>query len=202
MVFFSGIKKRSALLPLVFLCLFTGFASGQQNRTVTWSLALQNYRTGEMVSFGSPVQSWTGEQYRLVITPAAACYCYIIYESPDGTEAAVLYSGPLKQGDTWYSAVFELSQPSGSESLYIITSRDEQKTLAQRITAFASGSGAAQRRALMNEVFRIRSNSSRFREAPEKPVLMGGASRGSPEKNYGVEYSGSEVYVKTISLEH
>ena len=188
-------------MPVVFFFIFTVSVSAQQN-PVSWSLGLQNYKTGEMVSFNAPVQSLTGEQFRLVIRPDADCYCYIVYESPDGSDVAVLFSGRLRNGETWYSVVLELAPPRGSESFFIITSRDEQRTLAQRITAFNSNSGNMQRRALMNEVFRIRSDASRFREAPEKPVLMGGASRGGGDNNQGVEYSGSEIYVKTISIEH
>ena len=54
----------------------------------------------------------------------------------------------------------------------------------------------------MNEVFRIRSDVSRFREAPERPVQMGAAQRALDESEHGLEFSGLETYVKTISLEH
>jgi len=155
-----------------------------------------------MVPYGAPVQSWTGEQYRLVIRPDADCYCYVVYESPDGSEVAVLYADRLKGGEPWYSLVLELAAPRGSESLFVVVSREEQRTLAQRIATFKANSGNIQRRALMNEVFRIRSDASRFMEAPEKPVLMGGASRGNSDRNQGTEYSGAEVYVKSISIEH
>ena len=188
---------------LVFILFMSaGTAETQQNK-LSWSLALQSVKTGDLVSFSAPVQSMTGEQFRLVINANAACYAYVIYESPDGSDVAVLYSGALKSGEPWYSDVLELALPRGSESFYVIASKDEQKTLDQRVSAFAANPGSTQRRALMNEVFRIRSDASKFREAPEKPVLMGGASRGSgSDKNQGVEYSGVDTYVKTISIEH
>jgi len=198
--FFAKHKKVALLFILIFC--FTAAVSAQQNRAVTWTLALQNFKTGDMVPFGAPVQSWIGEQFRLVIRPDADCFCYVIYESPTGDDVAVLYSGPLKRNEFWYSMVLELEPPAGSESFFIVTSRDEQRTLSQRITAFKSNSNTVQRRALMNEVFRIRTEASRLREAPEKPVLMGGASRGSSDRNQGVEYSGLDIYVKTISIEH
>ena len=195
-------RNKAVLLLLVLVFFLAAGLSAQQNRTVTWTLALQNYKTGEMVPFGTPVQSWTGEQFRLVIRPDSDCYCYVIYESPNGDDVAVLYSGTLKNSESWYSMVLELAEPQGSESLFIIASLNEQRTLAQRITAFNANSGNLQRRALMNEIFRIRSEVSRLREPPEKPVLMGGASRGNADKNQGVEYTGLDIYVKTISIEH
>ena len=189
-----------ALLSLVFF-VAAGDAQAQQSKPFGWSLALQNMKSGDLVPFAAPIQSWTGDQFRLVISPESAVYCYVIVESP-GDEVGVLYSGPLKNGEIWYSQVMELSIPSGEESLYIVTSQEEQKTLAQRISAFNSNAGSTQRRALMTEVFRIRSDASKFKEAPEKPVLMGGASRGTPDKSQGVQYSGSDTYVKSISIQH
>ena len=188
------------LVLLVILCPVV--VSAQQNQSFSWSMALQNVKTGDLVSFSAPIQSWTGEQFRLVIHPAAGCFAYVVYEGPDGDDVTVLYAGALKGGEPWYSQVLELAPPQGAESFFIIASREEQRTLAQRISAFKANSGNLQRRALINEIFRLRSDVSRFREAPEKPVLMGGASRGTPEKNQGVEFSGLDTYVKTISIEH
>ena len=197
----NKIKAAFILFSLVFF-LSAGQGEVKQSSNFDWSLALQNVKSGDLVPFSAPVRSRTGEQFRLVIDSGSAIYCYVIAESPDGDDVGVLYAGPLKSGETWYSAVMELTSPQGSESLFIIASKEEQKTLAQRIAAFNNNSGNTQRRALINEIFRIRSDASNFKEAPEKPVLMGGASRGSPDKNQGVQYSGLETYVKTISIEH
>ena len=189
------------ILVLV-LCFAAVSLFAQQNRPISWTMALQNVKTGELVTFSAPVQSFSGEQFRIIISPSAACFCYIVAESPDGDEVEVLFTGPMKSGESWYSPIMQLAPPRGQESLFVIVSRDEQRTLAQRITSFKNNSGSIQRRALMNEVFRLRSDVSRFREEPEKPVLMGGAARGAPEKSMGVEFSGLVTYVKTISIEH
>ena len=194
-------SKLNKLLCFCLLVFAAVSVFAQQSKPINWSLGLQNIRTGELIPFSTPVKSYTGEKFRLLISPEAACYAYVVAESPDG-EVGVLYSGALKGGEAWYSPIMELAAPKGSESLFIVVSRSEQGALAQRITALASNSSSTQRRALMNEVFRLRSDISKFKEDPEKPVLMGGASRGNPDKSRGVEYSGLEAYVKTISLEH
>ena len=200
---YSHIKYK-AVLVLFFLvfCLAAIPAQAQQNQPFNWSLALQNVRSGDLVPISGQIQSWTGEQFRLQIIPASSCYAYVVYESPGGDDVMILHAGLIKGGETWYSQVLELALPSGAESFFVITSREEQKTLAQRITAFSANSGSLQKRALMNEIYRLRRDISQFKEAPEKPVLMGGASRGSPDKNQGVEFSGLDTYVKTISIEH
>jgi len=193
-------KKLILVLALLIIVFLPGFVAAQQSRAISWSMALQNVKSGEMVSFSTPVQATTGEQFRLVISPASVCYCYVVIESDD--DVAVLYSGRMNNRDSWYSPTLQLAPPEGSESLFVVVSREEQRNLAQRITAFKNNSGSIQRRALMNEIFRLRSEISQFRESPEVPVLMGGASRGDSGKNTGVEFSGLETYVKIISIQH
>ena len=189
------------LMSLVF-CISAGGTETKQSKTFTWTMALQNVKTDSLEPFSAPVKSSAGDKFRLIINPGTACYCYIISESADGDDVAVLQAGPLKGGETWYSPVMEFTPPGGKESLFVVASREEQSTLAQRVSAFNSNSGTVQRRALLNEVFRLRSEISQYRETPEKPVLMGGAARGTPGKNEGVEFTGLETYVKTISIEH
>ena len=197
----SSSKLFWALLPFLF-CLAAVQVPAQQSKSLKWTMALQNVKTREMVPFSAPVQALTGEKYMIIIKPAEKAFCYIIYESPDGNDVAVLYAGSLKSGEIWRSEALVFTPPEGSESLFIITSLDEQKDLAQKIAAFKKNSGLIQKRALMNEIFRIRSDISQFKETPEKPVLMGGASRGSAEEGEGVEFSGLGTYFKTISIEH
>ena len=185
---------------LICLCPVLNFA--QQNKSFRWSLGLQNVRTADLVSFSAPVRSTTGERFRVVINPEKDCYCYIIAETPGGSDVGVFHAGHLKGGNVWYSPAMELTPPSGSESLFIVVSLSEQKNITQRISALNNNPASTQRRALINEIFRVRSDVSKFKEAPEIPVLMGGATRGDPEKSQGVEFSGLETYVKTISIEH
>ena len=165
---------------------------------------MQNCKTGDLVPFSAAVQSYTGDVFRILIKPESDCFSYVIYENPTGDDAAVLFAGPMKSGEIWLSMDLMLLPPEGEESFFIIMSRLEQKTLGERISAFNVNPGnTIQRRALMNEVFRIRSENSKFNEAPEKPMIMGGVVRtGTPEKTQGVEFSGLETYVKTISIQH
>ena len=200
-----GVKKFPLpVLPmfLLFIPLFPLSGRGQkENKSFSWTLGLQNAKTGELVPFSAPVSSWKGDQFRLVIEPSEDCYCYAIAESSEGDEVSVLYAGFLKAHETWYSPIMILEDPPGAESLFIVVSYGEQEILSQRIAALRPDSISSQR-ALMSEISRIRGELSGFREVPEKPVMMGGASRGSPEKGQGVEYSGLGAYVKTISIEH
>ena len=188
------------LLPFIFL-ISAGGSEARQGKPLNWSMALMNVSTGDLVPFSAPVQSRTGEQFRLIIDPETDCFFYMISESPGDNGLEVLYDGALLKGE-WYSPVMVLSPPEGSESLFVIASLAEQKDLAQRISSVKANPSTANKRALMNEVFRLRSEISKFKEEPEKPVLMGGAARGASENSQGLEFSGLDAYVKTISIEH
>ena len=193
--------RNSTLLAV--LLLFTVISatqlSAQQGKSFKWTMTLQNEKTGT-VPFSAPVQSANGERFKILIKPDVKSFVYIIAEDPEG-EVTVLYTGAMKSNVMWSSDFLELTSPQGSESLYIVASLEEQKALAQRIDALEENAGTTQKRALINEVLRIRSETSKFKEAPEKPVLMGGATRGS-EESEGIEFSGLRTYVKTISIEH
>jgi len=204
------VKAAMVLLPLV-LCVAGGSPEVPQNGGLNWSLALQkiiksaNSSDGDvsvMIPFSAPVQAMTDERFHLVISPAADCYCYVVVESSGNGSVSALYSGPLKANTIWNSPELRVQPPSGSESLYVVTSREEQGTLAQGISLLNDNSTVSQKQAVINEIFRLRSEVSQFREVPEKPVLMGGTSRGDPERSQGVEFSGLNTYVKTISINH
>ena len=198
-------RIHNAIALFLFFCFAAVQVPAQQDGAFNWSMALLNARTGESIPFSAPVTSQTGERFRLVIEAGAASFCYVIAESSDEDNVGVLYAGSLKSGEVWQSSILELSPPGGEVSLFIVVSGEEQRDLSQRITALHNNNGPAQKRALMNEVFRIRSNASRFREAPEKPVLMGGAARSAENSgpdNNGIEFSGLATYVKAISIEH
>ena len=188
------------LLSLIFL-VAAGGADTKQDKTFSWAMALLNVKADTLEPFSDTVQSSAGDQFRLIINPAAACYCYIISEGVQD-DVTVLQEGPLKGGEAWYSPIMEFTPPGGKESLFIIVSREEQSALARKVSDFNGNPGTVQRRALLNEVFTIRSEASQHKEIPEKPLYMGGAARGKSGKNEGMEYKGLETYVKTISIEH
>ena len=193
----------AALIILLSLSLFVaGGSSDAKQGNLTWNMGVKNVKSGDFVPFSAPLKSFTGEQFQIVITPSAGCHAYVIYEGPNGDDVAVLFSGTLKKDELWYSDVLKMDLPQGLETFYVIASLDEQKSLNDRISALKTNPGSMQKRALMNELYRIRSDVSQFKETPEKPILMGGAARGSTDKNQGVEFSGLGTYVKTISIEH
>ena len=194
------------LLPLLlFIPAGNAFAAGSSDSSKTplaWSLGLLHVQTGEMIQFAAPVKSASGDKFRIVISPAAACFAYVIYKSPNGEELDVIYEGPIKNDETWYSSILEPIPPGGPESFFVVVSQAEQKILEQKISEFKQTPEPAQKEALINEIFRLQGEVSQIKETAPRPSTLGGAARGAPGKNQGVEYSGLAAYVKIISIEH
>ena len=78
------LKIMRLICSVSFACLVTVSVFPQSAKPFSWSLGLQNVKTGELVSFLAPVQSSTGETYRLIINTGIDCFAYVIYESPNG----------------------------------------------------------------------------------------------------------------------
>jgi len=196
-------KTGFALLVLPLLLFISAGSSDRTDRTkdfLNWSLGLLHVQTGDMIQFTSPVHSSAGEKFRIVISPESTCFVYVIYESLHEDLINVIYAGPINNDETWYSGILELIPPGGLESFYIVVSREEQKILTERINELKQV--PEQKMAVMNEIFRLQAEVSMVKEEPPKPALVGGAARGTPGKNRGVEFSGLSTYVKTISIEH
>jgi len=207
------ISKAGFTLLVLPLLLFV--SAGSSNRTeasLNWSLGLLHVQSGDMLQFISPVQSSTGEKFRIVISPESTCFAYVVYESPHGDMIDVIYAGQIKKDETWYSSILEIILPGGLESFYIIVSLEEQKILTERISELKQGleqrtessplAESSQKLAVMNEIFRLQAEVSQVKEEPPRPALMGGATRGTPGRNRGMEFSGLSIYVKTINIEH
>ena len=196
-------KARPILFMLPLLFFISAGGSDRSNNakaSFNWSLGLLHVQSGKMIQFTDSVKSASGDKFRIVISPASACYAYVVYAN--GEDVDVIYEGPIKNDETWYSGILELIPPGGQESFYVVVSQAEQQILAQKISELQQTPEPAQKEALINEIFRLQGEVSQLKETSSKPSILGGAARGSPDKNRGVEYSGLATYVKTIRIEH
>ncbi|GHV88702.1 hypothetical protein AGMMS50267_10620 [Spirochaetia bacterium] len=191
------------LIALLCLCMGLQGIYAQQ-KILDWSLALLNDRTGESLPFATPVNLKQGDRYRFLVETNTDCFCYVVGEV-SGDDMVVLRAQRLRARSLFYSDIIHI--PSnvavGSETFYIVISLTEQKPLLDKINVMQKGGTTVRnRRNVMNEIHNIRREISRFRETPETPVLMGGASRGVLSQIPAVHYSGLDTYVKVITINH
>ena len=188
----------------IFICLVLLAVQGlyaQQN--LSWSMALVKENVD--IPFLKPVEMKDGERFSIIIRNNQECYAYIIlYDSEK--QMMVLLDRRLKANEKWQTSTMKLTPPSGTETFYVVMSLKEQKDLKKAIDAFNKESDARTIRNLNTAVMEVRRVASQFKENPEKPLNLGGSSRGIEsnimEFSGGTEFSGAECYVKTIVINH
>lgn len=192
-------RKTFALLTLLLLPAF--LLPAQANDGYSWKMAVLKYTKGKMDSlpFSRPLTFVDGDQFQIVLQPVAAGFISILYEDTTGAVTS-LYQGAVKAGQVLTLPTegqnFEVSPPKGSEKIHVLVSSKPLSSLDPLIKGLPKNS-----RAVLDEVTRIKTALLSIAEAPEKPVPMGGVTRGMPDVKV-TEFKGAESYVKTIRFDH
>ena len=189
---------------IVILFLFLSVVSGLfAQQKLDWSMALVKENID--IPFSKPVEMKDGERFSIIIRNDQECYAYIILVDSE-KQMMVLLDRRLKADEQWQTSPMKLTPPSGTETFYVVMSLLEQKDLKKAIDVFNKENNTRTVRNLNTAVMDVRREASRFKENPEKPLNLGGSSRGIEsnimEFSGGTEFSGAEVYVKTIVINH
>lgn len=192
-----------AIIAFALLCLATASGAAQDAPTVTWEMA---FLKGEIVKPASqelskPIALKSGDKFQVylrVIKPKA--YVYVLFCGLDGTMTS-LFRGSLDEGTALIlpspDETFSVTPPSGTEYLYALVSATRQAALEKLLGKAARDSGA-----ILDEIKRIQASFTALTEIPQKPVPMGGVSRGGLEFMKATQYEGRGSYVKIIRLDH
>ena len=89
-------KRKAA----VFLFFFAGFclasSFGRGNQELTWNIKLQKgMNWSQSLRIDQPITLEAGEAYRILITPAVDCYCYVLVYDSEGY-ISVKYNNLMK----------------------------------------------------------------------------------------------------------
>lgn len=193
-------KPVRGFAVLLFLFL-TPLLLPAQAADLTWKMAFLKYTKGKMesVPFSRPLTLVDGDQFQLLVSPVAAAYVDILYEDTTG-EVIVLFQGPVKANQVITLPAegqnFEVSPPKGTEKLHVIVGSSPQTALESKFRLLPKGSAA-----VLDELAKLKTALSSLAEAPEKPVPMGGVSRGMPDVKI-TEFKGQATYAKTIRFDH
>jgi hypothetical protein len=183
--------------PLLLLLPALAFAQSD----LTWKMAFLKYTKGKMesVPFSRPLALADGDEFQLLVSPNTAAFVDVLYEDTTG-EVTVLYQGATKAGQVVTLPAekqnFQVSPPKGTEKLHVLVSTKPQASLEALFKGLPKNS-----RAVLDELTRIKTALLSVAEAPEKPVPMGGVSRGMPDVKI-TEFKGADSYAKTIRFDH
>lgn len=168
---------------------------------LSWKLAVLRDVHGklEATSFRRPLSLQDGDQFRIVLVPAATASVYVMYEDTTG-QVSVLYQGVVRASEPVFlpsvDHSFEVTAPSGTEKIDVVVSRRPQTALEASFRRLPVASAA-----VLDELSRLKTTLLSIAEAPEKPVPMGGVTRGLEDLKMS-EFHGSDTYVRTIRFDH
>jgi hypothetical protein len=189
------LKKSFAAL----LMLILGLPLFAQN--INWSLVMLDSKKSDSMPFSRQVNLNTGDIISFLFSADADCHLYIITQNQE-RNAALLYNGFVTAGKDLQTGPIQIMPPGGMETVYFIVSGKADQKLEEMIAEYRKINNFRTGRNIINAAMDFRRNISALNEAPERPVIMGGAFRGFNQDLEGVAYSGADKYFKTIIINH
>lgn len=198
-------KKYFLFLPLCW-CVLAVVAGAQSSGAMAWKMALLRWNGSEYesVPFQKTLFMAKEDALQLFIQTDSACFCYVLNETSAG-KLSVVFNSALKPGVPLYlpdaEADFQLVDPSGTDKYFVIVSSSRQATLEVLLKAADKNGFLANVTDIEDEILRIRHTSLKIAIDGEKPVAIGGVTRGAKQPK-ATQMEGKEVYVKTITIKH
>jgi hypothetical protein len=175
-----------------------------QAQNLTWEIKVSRERTKEYLRITRPIQSEDGEIFKISITPAMDCYCYVVNTDSE-QDIAVLFNKPIKGGT-------EVSIPEnenieiagrGTDTLYIIMSLERQATLESLIQAFDRNPNSQNKDNLHREVASLQNKAAELGEPASEFIASGGTSRAAGvAEDDTTRFSSKNMYVRPITIRH
>jgi hypothetical protein len=182
------------------LFFFLVAATGLYAQSFAWDIKFLQGRAMESVAISRAIRMYTGEEFLINITPALDCFCYVVLYDAE-REISVLHDRPLRAGAEIYLGPFVVENPSGTETLYVIMSRERQTGLEGLIQSFNSNPSRQNANNLYREVVSLQTAASGLGEPASAFIASGGTSRGNTEE-YATRFSGKDMYVRAITIRH
>jgi len=173
-----------------------------QAQSLSWEIKFFREETKEYIPITGRIQGKEGEAFRIYITPDSDCYCYVVcYDSE--RQIAVLFNEPMKEKKEVLILNMEI-EGAGTDTLYVIMSRERQTGLESLIKAY-NGSPNSQQNAnnLYREVVNLQNKASELGEPASAFIAGGGTTRGgNNNQEFATSFSNKNLYVRPITIRH
>jgi hypothetical protein len=192
-------KKTTAF----FIFFIFGFCLYAQ--TLAWDVRFLKGREQESLPISRQIRMETGESFLITVKPEADCFCYVVFYD-SSREITVLKNAPLLGGVEVNIGPFQLEDPAGVETFYVIMSMERQKNLESLIQAFNSSNSRQNANNLYNEVVNLQKTASSLGEPASSFIASGGTTRAGPldavQQTQVTRFSGKATYVRAITIRH
>jgi len=170
-----------------------------------WDLKFLKGKEQESLPISRQIRMETGDSFLLTVKPEADCFCYVVFYD-SSREIIVLKDAPLLGGVEINIGPFELEDPAGIETFYVIMSLERQKNLESLIQAFKGSNSRQNANNLYNEVVNLQKAASGLGEPASSFIASGGTTRAGPseqaQQTQVTRFSGKAVYVRAITIRH
>ena len=216
----GGIPLTAAIVLALAACQVPAIAKEGAGTTVSlrWAVGAIDAAGGKPAAVQHDTKLGVGTKLKLLVEPTSPGSVYLLLlDSSD--DLHVLYRksstvGKAGDGKPTYippgSQWFELETGAGMETFFLLASTTPLKDLEQLIdrheAADVAGKKAASA-ALQDEIRRLNKANRNFARPVERPVMIGGQTRGSTDAasaidQLAVEVEAERFYGKTITIDH
>lgn len=191
---------------------------GASTVSLRWAVGALDAAGGKPAAIQHDTRLGTGTKLKLLIEPTSpgSVYLLLLDSSQDlhvlyRKSSAVTHAGDGKPtyippGSQW----FELETGAGMETFFLLASVEPLKDLEKLIdgheAAAASGKKAVAS-SILEEIRRLNKANRNFARPVERPVMIGGQTRGATDAasaidQLAVEVEAERFYGKTITIDH
>jgi hypothetical protein len=192
--------------------------AGEPTVSLRWAVGALDAAGGKPAAIQHDTKLGTGTKLKLLVEPTSPGSVYLLLLD-SSQSLSVLYrksSTVSKAGDgkpTYIppgSQWFELETGAGMETFFLLASVDPLKDLEQLIDRHEAATGADKKTAataIVEEVKRLNKANRNFARPVERPVMIGGKTRGTTDAasaidQLAVEVEAERFYGKTITIDH
>jgi len=183
------------------ICCFIFATACLQAQTLSWDIKFLQGRKRVSVPISRPIKMETGDDFLISIKPDSDCYCYVICHD-SARKIFVLENKFIKGGIETYLMPIDITDPQGTEILYVIMSLEREQKLESLIKTYNDNLSSIQHgENLRQEIARLQSVVSDLGQPASSFIPGGGTSRGSTQE-YVTRFSEKNIYVNTIIIRH
>jgi len=215
---FVRVVGLAAVLLLAWSGLHVAAGEGTEPAVeLRWALGAMDTGASAPSAVTRDTQLESGTRLKFLVEPLSPSSVYLLLLDSAG-EIHSLYqqSAPTAEGAGQPTYVppgahwFELDDKAGSETFFLLASSEPLPGLESLLERYAAADPAAKKDVgseIVSEIRRLHKAHRNFARPVEKPVMIGGQTRGGPTgpsaiDRLAVEISAERFYGKTITIDH
>ena len=202
--------RLTKFLPIIAIPLFfLSIPSDAEQVGFEFAMIEQDERGTEFnLDWKKDLEMSKGDAFYFSVKVSKGTVLYLLYE--DSVEdMSLLFSSVapgIASGDRidipGRDAVFTISDPPGTEKIYLVAMNAHDRMLAPAIAELADpGKARAAREKILDRLSTLKKEHSSLAKTAEKPVGVAGTSRGATVPEF-TEIKGGDFYARTIRIRH